>query len=363
MSWRQTIRQVAALPYRPEADGNIRVMLITSRETQRWVLPKGNLIKGLRAHEAAAQEAYEEAGVEGIACPTLIGSYTYAKRRKTGLMRTVAVDVFPFAVTGQADEWPEQDERTTAWFTLPNAAAAVDEPELKAIIAGFRDPLPTPGLTDRVPAMREEIGRKIPVLRWFQSLMPKQGRFFELFEAHSQTLVAGADALARLMQGGPDLHAHIREIVMQEDRADTIARDVLQDVRRTFVTPFDRSAITGLIGVMDEHPRDGTGEDSNGVRMELQADCFAGAWVGDMTEQKDENGVAFLEAPTQQQIADAINAAQAVGDDHIQQESGGVVNPDTWTHGSSEQRQRWFETGYRSGVSACDTFGIPGGSL
>ena len=82
MSWRQTIRQVAALPYRPEADGNIRVMLITSRETQRWVLPKGNLIKGLRAHEAAAQEAYEEAGVEGIACPTLIGSYTYAKRRK-----------------------------------------------------------------------------------------------------------------------------------------------------------------------------------------------------------------------------------------------------------------------------------------
>ena len=225
MSWRQTIRQVAALPYRPEADGNIRVMLITSRETQRWVLPKGNLIKGLRAHEAAAQEAYEEAGVEGIACPTLIGSYTYAKRRKTGLMRTVAVDVFPFAVTGQADEWPEQDERTTAWFTLPNAAAAVDEPELKAIIAGFRDPLPTPGLTDRVPAMREEIGRKIPVLRWFQSLMPKQGRFFELFEAHSQTLVAGADALARLMQGGPDLHAHIREIVMQEDRADTIARE------------------------------------------------------------------------------------------------------------------------------------------
>jgi len=252
VSWRQTIRQVAALPYRPEADGNIRVMLITSRETQRWVLPKGNLIKGLRAHEAAAQEAYEEAGVEGIACPTLIGSYTYAKRRKTGLMRTVAVDVFPFAVTGQADEWPEQDERTTAWFTLPNAAAAVDEPELKAIIAGFRDPLPTPGLTDRVPAMREEIGRKIPVLRWFQSLMPKQGRFFELFEAHSQTLVAGADALARLMQGGPDLHAHIREIVMQEDRADTIARDVLQDVRRTFVTPFDRSAITGLIGVMDD---------------------------------------------------------------------------------------------------------------
>lgn len=252
MSWRNPIRQVAALPYRPDADGNIRVMLITSRETQRWVIPKGNLIKGLRAHEAAAQEAYEEAGVEGIPCPTQIGTYSYAKRRKTGLIRTVAVDVFPFAVTGQADEWPEQDERTTAWFTLPNAAAAVDEPELKSIIASFREPPPAPGLVDRVPAIREQIGRKIPVLRWFQSLMPRQSRFFDLFEAHSQTLVAGADALARLMQGGPDKEAHIREIVLQEHRADDVARDVLQDVRRTFVTPFDRSAITGLIGVMDD---------------------------------------------------------------------------------------------------------------
>ena len=82
-----------------------------------------------------------------------------------------------------------------------------------------------------------------------------------------------------------------------------------------------------ITGIMQEHPNNGTGPDSNGVRTELQADCFAGAWVGDMTEQVDENGVPFLEAPTQQQIADAINAAQTVGDDHIQQESGGVGQP------------------------------------
>ena len=118
-----------------------------------------------------------------------------------------------------------------------------------------------------------------------------------------------------------------------------------------------------IAGIMEANPNNGSGPDSNGVRLELQADCFAGAWVGDMTEQVDENGVPFMEPPTQQQIADAINAAQTVGDDHIQKESGGVVNPESWTHGSSEQRQRWFETGYRGGVEACETFGIPGGSL
>ncbi len=230
----------------------MRVMLITSRETQRWVIPKGNPIKGLRAHEAAAQEAFEEAGAEGIACPTLIGSYSYAKRRKTGLTKTIAVDVFPFAVTGQAEEWPEQDERNTAWFTLRDAAAAVDEPELKTIITCFREPPAKAGLVDRILVVGETIGRTIPMIRWFQSLMPTQGRFFDLFEAHSATLCAGADALARLMQGGDDLETHIRDIVLQEQRADDIARDVLQDVRRTFVTPFDRSAITGLIGVMDD---------------------------------------------------------------------------------------------------------------
>lgn len=121
--------------------------------------------------------------------------------------------------------------------------------------------------------------------------------------------------------------------------------------------------VQNITGIMNDHPNNGTGPDSNGVRTELQADCFAGAWVGGMTQEVDAQGVPYLQEPTQQQIADAINAAGAVGDDHIQQESGGFVNPESWTHGSSEQRQRWFETGYRGGPSACDTFGVPGGSL
>lgn len=118
-----------------------------------------------------------------------------------------------------------------------------------------------------------------------------------------------------------------------------------------------------ITGIMEQNPNNGTGPDSNGVRTELQADCFAGAWVGSMTEQVDENGVPYLAAPTQQQIADAIDAAQTVGDDHIQEQSGAFINPETWTHGSSEQRRGWFEIGYQNGLSACDTFGVSGGSL
>jgi uncharacterized protein len=91
------------------------------------------------------------------------------------------------------------------------------------------------------------------MLGWFQSLMPSQGRFFEQFEAHAATLVAGAAALQRLVGAeGGNVDAAIAEIVRIEHEADDITRDVLRDVRRVFVTPFDRSAIIGLIQVMDD---------------------------------------------------------------------------------------------------------------
>jgi predicted metalloprotease len=121
--------------------------------------------------------------------------------------------------------------------------------------------------------------------------------------------------------------------------------------------------IQALTGVFEQHPNNGTGPDSNGVRTELQADCFAGAWVAGMTVADDENGTPFLQTPTATQIADALNAAAAVGDDHIQQEATGTVNPESWTHGSSEQRQRWFDVGYDNGAAACDTFGVAGAEL
>ncbi|MGV3769346.1 MAG: DUF47 family protein [Sphingobium phenoxybenzoativorans] len=247
------MRQVAALPYTTDADGVMQVMLITSRGTGRWVIPKGNRIKGLAAHRAAEVEAFEEAGIKGVACPAPLGRYAYAKTRRDGETRRATVDVYPLAVTGQVADWPERGERELRWFSVPDAAHAVAEPDLKSIIAAFREPPKEPGIFLRaVLWLRERSGERIPMLRWFQALMPKQGNFFEQFEEHAGTLVAGADALSRLLKGGPDMADRIREISDREHEADDIIRAVLQDVRRIFVTPFDRSAITGLIGVMDD---------------------------------------------------------------------------------------------------------------
>jgi predicted metalloprotease len=121
--------------------------------------------------------------------------------------------------------------------------------------------------------------------------------------------------------------------------------------------------VQNLTGIVEQYPNNGSGPDSNGVRTELQADCFAGAWVAAAGEQVDAEGDAFLQTPTEAQISDALNAAASVGDDHIQEESGGQVNPESWTHGSSEQRQRWFAVGYQGGVAACDTFSVSGAEL
>ena len=121
--------------------------------------------------------------------------------------------------------------------------------------------------------------------------------------------------------------------------------------------------IQNISGVMDSADRSGTGPDSDSVRIELQADCFAGAWVAAASETEDAEGANFLEVPTREQVADALDAAAAVGDDRIQQGSGQGVNSEAWTHGSSEQRQRWFTAGYENGAASCDTFAVEGSRL
>ena len=87
---------------------------------------------------------------------------------------------------------------------------------------------------------------------WFHKLLPRTGGFFERFEAHALSIAAAAGALSRLLEGGPGMADHIREIHEREHDADNVIRDVLTTVRRTFLTPFDRGAITSLIGSMDD---------------------------------------------------------------------------------------------------------------
>ncbi|MEJ2459790.1 MAG: DUF47 family protein [Novosphingobium sp.] len=249
------MRQIAVLPYRtsgPEVDAPIQILLITSRETRRWIVPKGGLMKGLPPHAAAAVEAEEEAGVLGAACPTPLGSYRYRKKRNSGAFVWADVDVFPFSVTGELDTWDEQHQRERRWFSLAEAAEAVDEEDLQALIRSFgaREFRAAASPARLIGAVADKTGVNT-MFAWFQKLLPQQSHFFDLFEKQA-TLVAGADALARLAQGGSGRAQHIREIEEREHDADDITRDVLHAVRRSFLTPFDRSAITSLITTMDD---------------------------------------------------------------------------------------------------------------
>ena len=133
---KQVGQQYAALPYR-WVDGALEILLLTSRETHRWVIPKGWPMAGKKPHAAAAQEALEEAGVIGKIAKTPVGAYTYVKRLKNGAGLVCKVDVFPLAVARQLKRWPEQAQRTAHWFTPHEAAEAVNEPELDDLIEAF----------------------------------------------------------------------------------------------------------------------------------------------------------------------------------------------------------------------------------
>ncbi|MEP9352214.1 NUDIX domain-containing protein [Xanthobacter sp. KR7-65] len=128
--------QYAALPYRVRRDGEVQIRLITSRETRRWVIPKGWPIKGLTPPKTAARESYEEAGLVGVVAREPMGMYSYEKRIGT---RSVLCDVlvFPFKVKRLLQKWPERFQRYGFWFSVETAAAAVQEPDLTELILSF----------------------------------------------------------------------------------------------------------------------------------------------------------------------------------------------------------------------------------
>jgi len=128
-------QQYAALPWR-QAQG-LEILLITSRETRRWVIPKGWPIPEKNAAESAAQEAYEEAGIRGQMSALALGHYIYRKRQRGGARKRFRVEVFAMEVTEVLDLWPEAHERARQWLSPAEAAARVDEPELAALIRAF----------------------------------------------------------------------------------------------------------------------------------------------------------------------------------------------------------------------------------
>ncbi|QFR33033.1 NUDIX hydrolase [Ancylobacter sp. TS-1] len=130
------IEQVAALPFRLGEDGDIQILIMTSRETQRAVIPKGWPMKNRKDWKSAEIEARQEAGVVGDVGRKRIGEYHYWKRLETHFA-LARVAVYPLAVRRQLDDWPERHERAQIWVTAEEAALLLDEPDLGALVLEF----------------------------------------------------------------------------------------------------------------------------------------------------------------------------------------------------------------------------------
>jgi len=115
-------------------------MLVTSRETRRWIIPKGWPHKGKSPRHSAAREAFEEAGIVGAVARHPVGSFAYRKRLRSGRVVVCEVHVFPLRVRGQTKQWPERRQREVKWLSAQEAAEKVREPKLRAIIRRLAHP-------------------------------------------------------------------------------------------------------------------------------------------------------------------------------------------------------------------------------
>jgi hypothetical protein len=135
----ERVRQVAAVPFRLAADGSLEVMLVTSRETRRFIVPKGWPMKGKSGRKAATIEAEQEAGVVGKTLKKPAGSYSYWKRLSNHFVR-IDVTVYLLAVTEERADWREIGSRQRAWLSPADAATLIDEPELATLVATLQVP-------------------------------------------------------------------------------------------------------------------------------------------------------------------------------------------------------------------------------
>ena len=136
----RAIRQAGALPYRRNGQGHdaqLEILLITSRQTRRWIIPKGNIDFLMSPHAAAAQEALEEAGAVGAISRQPIGAFRYCKAMREGSPVMAKVTVFPLEVVTLLQDWQESEWRLRRWFSQSAAADAVHEPELSKLIRSF----------------------------------------------------------------------------------------------------------------------------------------------------------------------------------------------------------------------------------
>jgi 8-oxo-dGTP pyrophosphatase MutT (NUDIX family) len=134
--------QYGALPFTWK-DGELRVLLITTRDTGRWLIPKGWPEKGMAPHALAAHEAFEEAGITGKISKEPLGGFEYLKRLDGKSAKRCRVMVFALEVSMELDHWPEQAERRRQWVSPAEAAERVEEPQLASLILSFAQPQPS----------------------------------------------------------------------------------------------------------------------------------------------------------------------------------------------------------------------------
>lgn len=132
--------QFGALPYRFDGDAGVQVLLVTSRQTGRWIIPKGWPIKGFKPAKTAAREAYEEAGVRGRVSERSLGRYVYEKWLEGRLASfPCEVQVFPLLVETQLKKWPESRQRKVRWFPVSEAATVIDDDDLRQMILQLKE--------------------------------------------------------------------------------------------------------------------------------------------------------------------------------------------------------------------------------